>query len=123
MKLYLKHIKHFMHQTIFLLSYILIGVSFLSIIIPKIGLEFDYVVWGNIGGYSLITNYLFIYIFTLGNYCWTTRMLPLAMCLVNIINILGVKYPKYYESWYEVLIFSVILIVGFIIYVNKRINR
>jgi len=80
------------------------GVSFLSIIF-----DLNYVVWGNIGGYSLATDILFLYVFWYGRYCLLTKLLPFGLILSNIVNIFGFYYPKYYNTWYEVVIFSVIL--------------
>jgi hypothetical protein len=99
------------------------GVSFLSIIMPWFGLNFDYALWGNIGGFSLITDVLFFYIFFYGKYCLLVKMLPLGMFLANLINIWGVFYPKYYYFWYEIVIFSVILTALIIYELHKRIFK
>lgn len=80
------------------------GVSFLSIFF-----NLNFVVWGNIGGFSLITDVLFFYVFYYGKYCILTKMLPIGMFVINLLNIWGYYCPKYYESWYEIIIFCVIL--------------
>ncbi len=115
--------KHFLKQTIYLLPIFLMGVSFLSVIIPYLGFNFDYVVWGNIGGFSLITDVLFFYIFYHGKYCVLTKILPIGLFIINILNIVGVFCPKYYEAWYETIIFSLILSSVIIYELNKRINK
>jgi len=91
------------------------GVSLLSIIVTKLGFDFNYVLWGNIGGYSLVTNVLFIYIFYSGNYCILTRLMSLGLLISNIVNIIGEFYPKYYNIWYD-LIICVIIISSWIVY-------
>ena len=94
------------------------GVSFLSVIF-----DLNYVVWGNIGGYSLATDILFFYIFWYGKYCLLTKLLPIGLVISNIVNIFGFYCPKYYTTWYEIVIFSVILTALIIYELNKRIFR
>lgn len=119
----MKSLKIFLEQTIYLLSYLLMTVSFLAVIFRWFNLPWDWVLWGNIGGYSLITSVLFFKVFYFGKYCWTTKHMPIALIITNIINIWGLFYPKYYFWWYEVFIFSVFLFMSIIIWINKRINR
>jgi len=96
--------KLFLKETIYLLPILLMGVSFLSIIT-----DLNYALWGNIAGFSLVTDILFFYIFHYGRYCLITKTLPVGLFLANVVNIWGIYFPKYYKSWYEVVIFSVIL--------------
>lgn len=118
--------EYFLDKTIYLLSYFLMGVSFLSIALPWFGFEFNIYTWGNFGGFSIITNILFIKVFYFNKkYCWLTRNLPFALMLISIINIICTFTPeqyKQYEKFYEVIIFSVILIIGIIICINKKLN-
>lgn len=86
------------------------GVSFLSSILPLLGIKFDYTLWGNIGGFSLITDVLFFYVFYYGRYCIFTKLFPISLFIVNLVNIWGVYYPKYYYSFYEIAIFFVTLV-------------
>lgn len=99
------------------------GVSFLSIIVPYFGFNFNYVFWGNVGGFSLITDVLFFYVFHYGNYCRITKTVPIALFGANILNIVGVFFPKYYYVWYEVALFSLILTLSIIHELNRRLNK
>lgn len=123
----MKYIKHILSETIFLLPYLLMGVSFLSIIYDWIGLNFDKNFWCNLGGYSLFTNIIFVYVLTLNkSYCYTTRLLPISMTLVSVYNIIASFFPERYaeyEKYYEVIILSVTLLVGIILCINKKINK
>jgi len=123
----MKYIKHILSETIFLLPYLLMGVSFLSIIYDWIGLNFDKNFWCNLGGYSLFTNIIFVYVLTLNkSYCYTTRLLPISMTLVSVYNIITSFFPERYseyEKYYEVIILSVTLLVGIILCINKKLNK
>lgn len=93
-------------------------VSFLSVFI-----DLNYVVAGNLIGYSIITNIVFFYIFYYGNYCWFTKLSPIGLILINIVDIIGFYFPKYYSFWYTIIIFSVILTLTLIFELNKRIFK
>lgn len=110
--------KFFLKQTIYLLPIFLIGVSFLSVMF-----NLNYVVWGNIAGYSLVTDILFFYVFYYGKYCILTRFLPLGMFITNVLNIYGYYNPTNYAFWYEVSIFSVILSLVIIYELKKIISK
>lgn len=98
------------------------AVSFLAVIFRLCNWHWDWVLWGNIGGYSLITSILFFKDFYFGKYCWTTRHMPIALIITNVVNIWGIKYPDYYFWWYEVFIFTVFLSTAFILWINKKMN-
>lgn len=115
--------KYFLKETIYLLPILLMGVSFLSIAVPWFGYNFDYTLWGNIAGFSLVTDVLFFYVFHYGKYCMLTKTLPIGMFFANLVNITGVYFPEYYEIWYEVVIFSVILSTTIIYELNKKMSR
>lgn len=115
--------KFFLKQTIYLLPIFLMGVSFLSVIIPWFGYDFDYVLWGNIGGFSLITDVLFFYVFYYGKYCIFTKLFPVCLFLVNLVNIWGLYNPTPYNIWYEVTIFSLTLSALGIYQLNKCLNK
>lgn len=124
----LKYIEHFLNETIYLLPYFLMGVSFLSILIPWLGFKFDFVTWGNGGGFSIICDVLFVKFFYFNlRYCWLTRHLPFSMILINIINIIQREFfPEHHELYsqiYEVVIFSITLFIGIYIELNKRFKR
>ena len=115
----------FLHKTIHLLPIILIAASFLSVIFPSFGYEFNFVVWGNAAGFSLVTNIAFLYIFwfTKFKYCLFTRCTPFSLILVNLVNIWGFYNPGPYNQWYEVTILSVTLTPLLIYQLNKNLNR
>lgn len=115
--------KYFLKKTIYLLPVFLMGVSFLSSIVPLLGYGFSYTLWGNIGGFSLVTDVLFFYVFYYGKYCIFTRLFPISLFLVNLINIWGLYNPEYYNSWYEIVIFIVTLTPLLIYELNRRIFR
>lgn len=115
--------KYFLKQTIYLLPIFLMGVSFLSVIMPWFGIEFNYVVWGNIGGFSLITDVLFFYVFYYGNYCIFTKYFPLCLFSVNLVNIWGFYNPTLYNVWYEIIILSVTSTTLLIYQLNKKLNK
>ena len=103
-------------------------VSFLSIILPWVGFSFDFVTWGNGGGFSVATDILFVYVFYFNiKYCWLTRNLPFALLFINIVNIVSHEFfpekHELYSKWYEIIIFSVILFIAIILCINKRINK
>lgn len=127
MKKSFRYLEHFLKQTVYLLPYLLMGVSFLSIILPKLGFSFNYVTWGNAGGFSIITDIMFITFLSFDNrYCRLTRFLPFSLLLINIVNIISNQLPdKYreYEQLYEIIIFSLTLFIALVICINKRINR
>jgi len=110
--------KFFLKKTIYLLPIMLMGVSFLSVFF-----DLNYTLWGNIGGFSLVTDVLFFYVFYYGNYCLFTKLLPIGMFIMNLTNIYGYYCPKYYESWYEIVIFFVILSSTIIYELNKRLAK
>lgn len=111
--------RFWLKQYIFLLPIILLGVDFLALWMP-----IDFVFMGNLAGYSLITNILFIYVFTLGDYCSFTRISPIGMMMLNVVNITGLYFPdKIYHFWYTFTVLCVILSLTLILEISKRIKR
>lgn len=128
MKKSLKYIQHFLTQTVHLLLYFMMGVSFLSIVIPWFGYEFSYVTWGNSGGFSIACCLICIERFSFNKrYCTLTRMLPISMIIINIFNILCNEFlPEHYELYgqiYEIIIFSVTLLIFAILTLEKMLKR
>lgn len=120
-------IKYVLDKNLYLLPYLIMVVSFLFVIIPKFGYNVDHNFWGNLGGYSILTNIICVRAYYFDkNYCRLTRVLPLVMIFISIVNIIASFIPKkynIYSDFYEVIIFSVILIISAIIYINKKIKR
>jgi hypothetical protein len=124
----IKYIHHFLKETVHLLLYFMMGVSVLSIVMPWFGYNFDYVSWGNGGGFSIACDIIFIERFYFNKrYCWLTRKLPIAMIFINFGNILcNELYPKYYELYgqlYEIVIFSLTLFIFFILFIEKTLKK
>lgn len=111
--------KFWIKQYIYLLPIIMLVADLLSLFI-----DFNYTVMGNILGYSLVTNVLFFYVFYYGNYCWFTRLSPIGLCAINVVNIVG-NYisDKFYNFWYVLVIFFVILTTTLILELKKRIEN
>lgn len=125
MRTYLKYIEHFLDQTIYLLPYSLMVVSLLSVLFPLFGIKFDFVTWGNLGGYSIICDILFIKVFFFNKrYCWLTRHLPFAMLFISTVNVISNEYfPEYYAIYsqlMEITIFSIVLAIAFVLWAEKQ---
>lgn len=122
----MKYIKHILSETIFLLPYLLMAVSFLSVVYDWFGWNFDKNFWCNFGGYSFITDVLFVYVFTMNkNYCFTTRALPVSMLFVSLVNIVASFFPewfKIYSQFFEVIVLTITLFVSLIVCLSKRVN-
>lgn len=124
----IKYLHHFLSQTVHLLLYFMMGVSVLSIVLPWFGFQFDYVTWGNSGGFSIACDIIFIERFSFNKrYCFLTRMLPISMIFINLMNILCNEFfSKHYELYgqlYEVTIFSVTLLIFAIITIEKKLRK
>lgn len=124
----IKYLHHFLSQTVHLLLYFMMGVSVLSIVLPWFGFDFDYVTWGNFGGFSIACDIIFIERFSFNKrYCFLTRMLPISMIFINLMNILCNEFfSKHYELYgqlYEVTIFSVTLLIFAIITIEKKLRK
>lgn len=121
-----KYLKHILSETIFLLPYLLMATSFLFVTFPKFGYALDSNFWRNFGGYSLSTNILFLYVFTFNKkYCFTTRLLPISTTIVSTYNMTATFLPEnymQYKSGFEIIVFSVTLLVGCILCINKKLN-
>ena len=115
--------KYFIKEFIWLTPILLMGVSFLSVIFPWLGFPFEYIVWGNIGGFSLLTNLVLFERFYYGKYCIFTKLFPVGLILVNIVNIWGFYNPKYYNVWYEIVILSVTSTALLIYQLSKSLNK
>jgi len=115
--------KFILKNTIYLLPILLMGVSFLSVIVPWFGYNFDFVLWGNIGGFSLITDVLFFYVFFYGNYCIFTKYFSICLFIVNLVNIWGLYNPGPYNMLYEITIFSVTFSALLIYQFNRNLKK
>lgn len=116
----MKYIKHILSETIYLLPYFCMTVSFLAVILPYFGYVFDGNFWCNLGGYSIFTNIMFIYVISMNKkYCLPTRMLPISMLIISLFNIVMSFFPEHYDTYslmFEIFTFSVTLAVCLIIW-------
>jgi hypothetical protein len=85
-------------------------------------IQMDFTIWGNILGYSLLTNIVFIYVFIVSNrnYCWFTKLSVIALPLMNIICLFGnlVNYETY-GFWYEVIICAIVFFLSILLALKK----
>ena len=84
---------------------------------------FDFVLIGNILGYSLLSNIILFHYFQRGKFCWLTRNAPLGLITINIIDILGcfIDY-NYYNKIFNVGICTIILILALIFELKRRLK-
>lgn len=122
----MKYIKHILSETIYLLPYFLMTVSFFSVVFPWIGWNFDKNLWCNLGGYSLFTDIMFVYVITMNkNYCLPTRIIPISLTIVSLYNITSSFFPEYfseYKTIFEIFVLSVTLAISSIVWINKKLN-
>ena len=52
--------------------------------------DYNFVIVGNVLGYSLATNFVFIGVFTFGNFCIFTRLSPIGLLLINLVDIFDI---------------------------------
>ena len=94
-------------------SYILPLIMVLATLLSKF-IVFDYVIIGNILGYSILTNILGYLWFNHEhtNYCFFSKNVWYFLIVNNVINILGtfVEYEKYL-SWSTIFILSTSLLL------------
>lgn len=84
----------------------------------------NYVVAGNMIGYSVLTNVVFFYLFNYkGNYCWFTRNTPKFLLLINLLDIIGnfIDY-SYYNRLFNIFICSISLILFTIHKIKKHLE-
>jgi lysylphosphatidylglycerol synthetase-like protein (DUF2156 family) len=97
-------------------SYILPLIMVLATLLSKF-VVFDFVIIGNILGYSILTNVLGYLWFNRKhtNYCFFSRNVWYFLIANNVINILGtfISYKKYL-TWSTIFILSVSLLLFFI---------
>ncbi len=106
-------------QYVYLLPIVLLVASLLSVFF-----DYNYVVVGNLVGYSIATNVLFLLHFYYGKYCWFTRLSPIGLIAINIVDIIGnYMEEEFYNFWYVIVIFSVILTLTLILELDKRIKN
>jgi len=100
-------------------SYILPLIMVLATLLSKF-VVFDFVVIGNILGYSILTNILGLLYFNRPrtSYCYFSRNVWYFLIANNIINILGTFFDYHkYLTWSTIFIMSVSL---FLLFIHKK---
>ena len=112
-------LKFYTKKYIHLIPIIMILVTLLSNFI-----ELNYVLIGNILGYSILSNVVMWCFFNFSdNYCWFTRNITTGLIVMNLLDIIGcyINY-EYYVSLFNILICLVTLIL-FLIFEIKKIAK
>jgi len=100
-------IKYYMKKYIHLTPVIMLIITLISNFI-----EINYVVVGNLIGYSILSNFVMWYFFNFtGNFCKFTKRVSLGLIFINLIDIIGyfINY-SYYTKIFNVTICTVTLV-------------
>jgi len=85
--------------------------------------DFNFVLVGNILGYSVLSNLVFFYHFHYGNYCWFTRNAPTGLLCVNLIDITSCFLDySIYSKIFNVGICAITLILALIFELKRRLK-
>lgn len=112
-------IKYYLKKYIHLVPIIMLVVTLISNFI-----DINYVVAGNLIGYSILSNFLMWYFFNFtGSYCWFTRKSSLGLILINLIDIFG-EFIDYgcYTKIYNIVVCSVVLFLFSIFKIGQKIK-
>lgn len=84
-------------------------------------IEFNYVVAGNVLGYSLVTNAFMLYFVFKLRFCVYTKLAVISLTLLNLVCLLGtaINYPAY-AKLYDTTIIGLCLFACLVIYLMKR---
>jgi len=87
-------------------------------------IELNYVLVGNILGYSILSNIVMWCFFNFNNdYCWFTRNITSGLIIMNIIDVVGCYLDyDYYSNFFNITICSVTLILFLIFEIKKLQN-
>jgi len=119
MKIKARLLKFYLDKYIFLAPIIMLSITLYSNFF-----NINYVIVGNIIGYSILTNITMYYLFNFkGSYCWFTRNIPIGLVSINIIDIIGcfIDYEKYKIMFNILVVF--IIVFFYIIYKIKNITK
>jgi len=86
---------------------------------------YNYVVWGNSVGWSIISSVAFFYFFNFkGRYCWFTRNAPVGLFCINIIDIVGYYFHfELYSKLFNVVICLIIITLALIFQIKKNLTN
>lgn len=103
----------------YLLPIFLLVASFLSIFF-KYDI-YGYVLLGNLIGWSIPISVYLVLDFTIdNNYCFITRLSPVALLLLNLIDIVGFYFDEnFYNFTYVVVVTSIVFSLSLIHHIKK----
>ena len=105
-------IKYYLDKYIYLAPIVMLVITLYSNFFAL-----NYVVAGNLIGYSILTNVVFWYLFNFkGDFCWFTKNIPLGLIAINLIDITAeLIHYEYYAKIFNIGVCSVslILFMGF----------
>jgi len=83
--------------------------------------EFNYVVAGNVLGYSLMTDAFMLYFVFKLRFCVYTKLAVISLTLLNLVCLLGtiINYSSY-AKLYDTTITGICLFACLVIYLMKR---
>lgn len=85
---------------------------------------FNYVLIGNVLGYSILSNIILYFYFNNKKYCWLTRNIPISLILINIIDIIGLYIPQIiYSQLYNIIVCSSVITLFIIFEIKNRIKK
>ena len=109
-------IRYYLKKYIHLTPIIMLVITLISNFI-----DVNYVVVGNLMGYSILSNFLMWYFFNFtGSYCWFTRKSSLGLILINIIDILG-SFINY--SYYSKIFNVTICLVALFLFIYHKLKK
>lgn len=82
---------------------------------------FNYIVAGNVLGYSLMTDAFMLYFVFKLRFCVYTKLAVISLTLLNLVCLLGttINYPAY-AKLYDTTIIGICLFACLVIYLMKR---
>lgn len=86
--------------------------------------QYNFTLIGNIVGCSILTNVVFIGVFTFGNYCIFTKLSPIGLLFINIVDIVGIYIETFhYVKIFTFLISILICILSTVLFIEKIIKK
>lgn len=83
-------------------------------------LDYNFIFLGNVLGYSILTNVVFIGVFTFGNFCIFTKLAPIGLLAINIVDIIGIYLSNFtYIKIFTIIICSIILFLAIVFKMEK----
>lgn len=104
--------KYWLRKRIYIIPIICICTSFLN---AKFQFsQEDAIIFGNITGFSLLTNVLMFYLFWLSGikFCWITKFCVIGLILINLINLtrLIFEFEIYFLLYKCIIVFLIVFL-------------